>query len=130
MTAEGLKAVKEFSKRGIKTNVTLVFSANQALLAAKAGATYVSPFVGRIDDTGHDGLQIVHDIVQIYLNYVFDTEIIVASTRNPIHVLEAAKAGAHIATVPWNLLQLMVKHPQTDLGIEKFLADWEKVPKK
>ena len=129
MTAEGLKAVKEFSARGIKTNVTLVFSANQALLAAKAGATFVSPFVGRIDDTGHDGLQIVHDIVQIYMNYAFDTEIIVASTRNPIHVLEAAKAGAHIATVPWNLLQLMVKHPQTDIGIEKFLADWEKVPK-
>ena len=130
MTAEGLKAVKEFSARGIDTNVTLVFSANQALLAAKAGATYVSPFVGRIDDTGHDGLQIVHDIVQIYMNYAFDTEIIVASTRNPIHVLESAKAGAHIATVPWNLLQLMVKHPLTDIGIEKFLADWEKVPKK
>ena len=130
MTAEGLKAVKEFSAREIDTNVTLVFSANQALLAAKAGATYVSPFVGRIDDTGHDGLQIVHDIVQIYQNYAFDTEIIVASTRNPIHVLESAKAGAHIATVPWNLLQLMVKHPQTDIGIEKFLADWEKVPKK
>ncbi len=130
MTAEGLKAVKEFSDRGIDTNVTLVFSANQALLAAKAGATYVSPFVGRIDDTGHDGLQIVHDIVQIYQNYAFDTEIIVASTRNPIHVLESAKAGAHIATVPWNLLQLMVKHPLTDIGIEKFLADWKKVPKK
>ena len=130
MTAEGLKAVKEFSAREIDTNVTLVFSANQALLAAKAGATYVSPFVGRIDDTGHDGLQIVHDIVQIYQNYAFDTEIIVASTRNPIHVLESAKAGAHIATVPWNLLQLMVKHPLTDIGIEKFLADWKKVPKK
>ena len=130
MTAEGLKAVKDFSARGIDTNVTLVFSANQALLAAKAGASFVSPFVGRIDDTGHDGLQIVHDIVQIYMNYAFDTEIIVASTRNPIHVLESAKAGAHIATVPWNLLQQMVKHPQTDIGIEKFLADWEKVPKK
>ena len=130
MTAEGLKAVKEFTARGIDTNVTLVFSANQALLAAKAGATYVSPFVGRIDDTGHDGLKLVQDIVQIYLNYAFDTEIIVASTRNPIHVLESAKAGAHIATVPWNLLQQMVKHPQTDIGIEKFLADWEKVPKK
>jgi transaldolase len=130
MTAEGLKAVKEFTARGINTNVTLIFSANQALLAAKAGATYVSPFVGRIDDTGHDGLQLVKDIVQIFMNYAFDTEIIVASTRNPIHVLESAKAGAHIATVPWNLLQQMVKHPQTDIGIEKFLADWEKVPKK
>jgi len=99
-------------------------------LAAKAGASFVSPFVGRIDDTGHDGLKLVQDIVQIYMNYAFDTEIIVASTRNPIHILEAAKAGAHIATVPWKLLQQMVKHPLTDIGIEKFLADWEKVPKK
>lgn len=129
MTAEGLKAVKDFSARGIKTNMTLVFSANQALLAAKAGATFVSPFVGRIDDTGNDGMKVVHDIVQIYLNYAFDTEIIVASVRHPIHVLEAAKAGAHIATIPWNVLQQMTKHPQTDLGIEAFLKDWEKVPK-
>jgi transaldolase len=129
MTPEGLKAVKDFSARGIKTNVTLVFSANQALLAAKAGATFVSPFVGRIDDTGNDGMKVVHDIVQIYLNYAFDTEIIVASVRHPIHVLEAAKAGAHIATIPWNVLQQMTKHPQTDLGIEAFLKDWEKVPK-
>lgn len=129
MTAEGLKAVKEFSSRGIKTNVTLVFSANQALLAAKAGASFVSPFVGRIDDTGHDGMRVVHDIVQIYLNYAFDTEIIVASVRHPIHVLEAAKAGAHISTVPWNVLQQLTKHPQTDLGIAAFLKDWEKVPK-
>ncbi|MBA3046635.1 MAG: fructose-6-phosphate aldolase [Candidatus Thermoplasmatota archaeon] len=130
MTAEGLKAVKEFSSRGIKTNVTLVFSANQALLAAKAGASFVSPFVGRIDDTGHDGMQVIHDIVQIYLNYAYDTEIIAASVRHPIHVLESAKAGAHIATVPWKVLQQMTKHPQTDLGIEAFLKDWEKVPKK
>lgn len=130
MTSEGLKAVKELSARGIKTNVTLVFSANQALLAAKAGASFVSPFVGRLDDNGQDGMQVVRDIVQIYLNYAFDTEIIVASTRHPLHVLEAAKAGAHIATVPWKVLQLMVKHPKTDLGIEKFLADWEKVPQK
>ena len=130
MTSEGLKAVKELSKRKIKTNVTLVFSANQALLAAKAGASFVSPFVGRLDDNGHEGMQVVHDIVQIYLNYAFDTEIIVASTRHPLHVLEAAKAGAHIATVPWKVLQLMVKHPLTDIGIEKFLADWEDVPKK
>ena len=130
MTAEGLKATKVLSGLGIKTNVTLVFSANQALLAAKAGATFVSPFVGRLDDNGHEGMQVVHDIVQVYLNYAFDTEIIVASTRHPLHVLEAAKAGAHIATVPWKVLQLMVKHPLTDIGIEKFLADWEDVPKK
>jgi transaldolase len=130
MCAEGLKAVKQLSARGIKTNVTLVFSANQALLAAKAGASFVSPFVGRIDDTGHDGLRVVHDIVQVYLNYAFETEVIAASVRNPIHVLESAKAGAHIATIPWNVLQQMVKHPQTDLGIEAFLKDWEKVPKK
>ncbi len=129
MTSEGLKAAKELSARGIKTNVTLVFSANQALLAAKAGATFVSPFVGRIDDTGHDGMQVVRDIVQIYLNYAFDTEVIVASVRHPIHVLEAAKAGAHIATVPWGVLQQMTKHPLTDLGIAAFLRDWEKVPK-
>ncbi|MDO9537589.1 MAG: fructose-6-phosphate aldolase [Thermoplasmata archaeon] len=129
MTSEGLKAVKELSARNIKTNVTLVFSANQALLAAKAGASFVSPFVGRIDDTGHDGMQVVHDIVQVYLNYAFDTEIIAASVRHPIHVLESAKAGAHIATIPWKVLQQMTKHPQTDLGIEAFLKDWESVPK-
>jgi transaldolase len=129
MTAEGLKAVKELSAKDIKTNVTLVFSPNQALLAAKAGATFVSPFIGRLDDAGHEGMQVVHDIVQIYLNYAFDTEIIVASVRHPVHVVEAAKTGAHIATVPWNVLQLMVKHPLTDVGIDKFLADWEKVPK-
>ena len=129
MTAEGLKAVSELSARNIKTNVTLVFSPNQALLAAKAGATFVSPFIGRLDDAGHEGMQIVHDIVQIYLNYAFDTEVIVASVRHPIHVVDAAKAGAHICTVPWKVLQLMVKHPLTDIGIEKFLADWEKVPK-
>ncbi len=130
MCAEGLKAVKQLSARGIKTNVTLVFSANQALLAAKAGASFVSPFVGRIDDTGHDGLKVVHEIVQVYLNYAYETEIIVASVRNPIHVIESAKAGAHIATIPWNVLQQLVKHPQTDLGIQAFLKDWEKVPKK
>lgn len=129
MTAEGLKAVSELSARDIKTNVTLVFSPNQALLAAKAGATFVSPFIGRLDDAGHEGMLIVHDIVQIYLNYAFDTEVIVASVRHPIHVVDAAKAGAHICTVPWKVLQLMVKHPLTDIGIEKFLADWEKVPK-
>jgi transaldolase len=130
MCAEGLKAVKALSARGIKTNVTLIFSANQAILAAKAGATFVSPFVGRIDDTGHDGMRAVHDMVQIFCNYAFETEIIAASIRHPVHVTEAAKAGAHIATIPWNVLQQMVKHPQTDLGIAAFLRDWEKVPKK
>jgi transaldolase len=130
MTAEGLKAVRELSARDIKTNVTLVFSANQALLAAKAGATFVSPFIGRLDDAGHEGMQVVHEIIQIYLNYAFGTEVIVASVRHPMHVVEAAKAGAHICTVPWKVLQLMVRHPLTDAGIEKFLADWESVPKK
>ncbi|MCK5038879.1 MAG: fructose-6-phosphate aldolase [Thermoplasmata archaeon] len=129
MCAEGLKATKELALRGIKTNVTLIFSANQALLAAKAGATFVSPFIGRLDDNGHDGMQMVRDIVQIYMNYAFDTEIIVASVRHPIHVIDSAKAGAHIATLPLKVLKLMVAHPQTDIGIEKFLADWEKVPK-
>lgn len=129
MTAEGLKATKELALRGIKTNVTLIFSANQALLAAKAGATFVSPFIGRLDDNGQEGMQIVRDIVQIYMNYAFDTEIIVASVRHPIHVIDSAKAGAHIATIPFKVLKLMVSHPLTDAGIEKFLADWEKVPK-
>ena len=126
---EGLKAIKELSARGIKTNATLVFSANQAILAAKAGATFASPFIGRLDDAGHDGMKVVHDIVQIYVNYAFDTEVIVASVRHPLHVIDAAKAGAHICTVPWKVLQLMVKHPLTDIGVERFLADWEKVPK-
>ncbi len=129
MCAEGLKATRELSLRGIKTNVTLIFSANQALLAAKAGATFVSPFVGRLDDNGQEGMQIIRDIAQIFMNYGFDTEIIVASVRHPIHVIDSAKAGAHIATLPLKVLKLMVSHPLTDSGIEKFLADWEKVPK-
>ena len=129
MCTEGLKATKELSLRGIKTNVTLIFSANQALLAAKAGATFVSPFIGRLDDNGQEGMQIVRDIVQIYMNYAYDTEIIVASVRNPIHVIDSAKAGAHIATIPFKVLKLMAAHPQTEIGIEKFLADWDKVPK-
>lgn len=129
MTAEGLKATKELAIRGIKTNVTLVFSVNQALLAAKAGATFASPFVGRLDDNGHDGMQVVRDIATIYMNYGYDTEIIVASVRHPLHVIDSAKCGAHIATVPFKVLNLMVKHPLTDVGIEKFLADWKKVPK-
>lgn len=129
MTAEGLKAVKMCSDAGIKTNVTLIFSANQAILAAKAGATYVSPFVGRIDDITEYGMELVRRISQIFLNYGFETEIIVASVRNPIHVLEAAEAGADIATIPYKVLQQMIKHPLTDIGIERFLADWKKVPK-
>ena len=129
MTAEGLKAVKECSELGIKTNVTLVFSANQALLAAKAGASFVSPFVGRIDDNTEYGMNLVRRIAQIFANYQFDTEIIVASVRNPLHVLEAAEAGADIATIPYKVLQKMITHPLTDIGIEKFLSDWERVPK-
>ncbi len=130
MTEEGLKAVKRLSGMGIKTNVTLIFSPTQALLAAKAGATYVSPFVGRLDDISHFGMGIVSEIIQIYENYVFDTEIIVASIRNPLHVVEAAKIGAHIATIPYSVIIQLIKHPLTDIGIERFLKDWEKVPKK
>ena len=130
MTAEGLKAVKVLSKEGIKTNVTLVFSPNQALLAAKAGATYVSPFVGRLDDISHDGMAIVRDIVTIFRNYGFKTQVIAASMRHPVHVTEAALAGAHVATIPYDVLKKMLKHNLTDEGIQKFLKDWEKVPKK
>ncbi|MDN5344000.1 MAG: transaldolase [Clostridia bacterium] len=127
MIAEGLKAVKELTARGIKTNVTLVFSANQALLAALAGATYVSPFVGRLDDAGHDGMQVVADIVPIYAQYGLETQIIAASIRHPLHVLQAARLGADIATVPYKVIMQMVKHPLTDAGLARFLADWEKV---
>ena len=130
MTSEGLKAVKVLSKEGIRTNVTLVFSPNQALLAAKAGATYVSPFVGRLDDISHDGMAIVRDIVTIFRNYGFKTQVIAASMRHPVHVTEAALAGAHVATVPYDVLKKMLKHNLTDEGIQKFLKDWEKVPKK
>ncbi|ORX22995.1 fructose-6-phosphate aldolase [Thermoanaerobacterium sp. PSU-2] len=130
MTAEGLKAVKILTEKGIKTNVTLVFSATQALLAARAGATYVSPFVGRLDDISTDGLQLVSDIVQIFDIYGIETEVIAASIRHPMHVLEAAKVGAHIATVPYKVIMQMIKHPLTDIGIERFLKDWETVPKK
>lgn len=130
MTVEGLKAVKVLSKEGIKTNVTLIFSSAQALLAARAGATYVSPFLGRLDDIGMDGMYLIEEIVRIFDNYGIETEIIAASIRNPIHVEKAALAGAHIATVPFNVLQQMTKHPLTDIGIERFLKDWEKVPKK
>src|SRR4030042_637603 len=130
MIEEGLKAVRRLSAMGIKTNVTLIFSSIQALLAAKAGATYVSPFVGRLDDISHNGMGIVSEIVDIFANYMFDTEIIVASIRNPLHVLESAKMGAHIATIPYSVIIQLIKHPLTDIGIERFLKDWEKVPKK
>ncbi len=128
MTVEGLKAVKILSEEGIKTNVTLVFSPLQALLAAKAGATFVSPFVGRLDDVGHDGMELIAQIVQIYDNYGFDTEIIVASIRHPQHVLQAALIGADIATIPFKVISQLAKHPLTDVGIERFLEDWAKVP--
>jgi len=130
MIEEGLRAVKKLSGIGIKTNVTLVFSPSQALLAAKAGATYVSPFVGRLDDISHVGMGIVSDIIEIYENYMFNTEVIVASVRNPLHVVEAARMGAHIATIPYSVIIQLIKHPLTDIGIQKFLKDWEKVPKK
>lgn len=125
MTKEGLKAVKVLSEEKIKTNVTLIFSANQALLAAKAGATYVSPFVGRLDDIGNEGVNIIEDIVQIFNIHNIDTEIIAASIRHPIHVLDAAKAGAHISTIPYKVFVQMLAHPLTDIGIDKFLKDWD-----
>ncbi|MDU4928322.1 transaldolase family protein, partial [Clostridium sp.] len=124
MTAEGLKATKVLSKEGIKTNVTLIFSATQALLAANAGATYVSPFLGRVDDISMIGMDLVRYIAEIFSVHGIKTEIIAASVRNPIHVIEAAKAGADIATVPFNLVEQMIKHPLTDQGLEKFKADW------
>jgi transaldolase len=127
MIPEGLKAVKILNEKGVKTNVTLVFSVNQAILAAKAGATYVSPFIGRLDDIGHDGMQIIRDMVQIYKLYEFETEIIVASVRHPLHVIESAKIGAHVATIPYGVIEKMFKHPLTDIGLEKFLKDWKKV---
>lgn len=125
MTVEGLKAVSKLSKEGIKTNVTLIFSPNQALLAAKAGATYVSPFLGRLDDVGSQGMDLVRTIVEIFLNYDYDTEVIAASIRHPLHVVDAALAGAHIATIPMKVLQQMVKHPLTDKGIQSFMNDWK-----
>lgn len=127
MTKDGLIATKELTKLGIKTNVTLVFSVNQALLAAKAGATFVSPFVGRLDDISEDGIQLIYDIVEVFNNYNIDTEIIAASIRHPLHVVECAKAGADIATIPYKVIMQMVKHPLTDQGIEKFVNDYKKV---
>jgi len=130
MIEEGLKAVKKLAGLKIRTNVTLVFSSTQALLAAKAGATYVSPFVGRLDDISHDGMALVSDIIDIYENYMFETEVIVASIRNPLHVVDAARMGADIATIPYSVITQLIKHPLTDIGLAKFLKDWEKVPKK
>ncbi len=124
---EGLKAVKVLAKEGINTNVTLCFSPTQALMAAKAGAAYVSPFVGRLDDISNTGMDLVEQIITIYDNYGFDTEIIVASIRNPTHVVDAALMGADIATIPYNVIQQLIKHPLTDIGLEKFLADWKKM---
>lgn len=127
MTVEGLKAVKALSKEGIKTNVTLIFTANQALLAAEAGAAFVSPFLGRLDDISQPGVELISTIVQIFDNYGYDTEIIAASIRNPVHVTDCALAGADIATVPYAVIEQMTKHPLTDQGIEKFKKDYEAV---
>ncbi len=128
VTLEGLKAVRAFSAEGIKTNVTLIFSPLQALMAAKAGATFVSPFVGRLDDVGASGMDVVNQIVEIYENYGFTTEVLVASIRHPMHVVEAALMGADVATMPWKVLQQLIQHPLTDIGIQRFLDDWKKLP--
>lgn len=130
LTEEGLKACKYFSEKGIKTNVTLCFSAVQALLAAKAGATYISPFVGRHDDVGFDGMALIRDIKTIYSNYGYKTEILVASVRHPIHILEAGRIGADVCTVPPSTIKQLFKHPLTDNGLKKFLEDWEKTGQK
>lgn len=130
MTTEGLKATKILSSKGIKTNVTLIFSSGQALLAARAGATYVSPFVGRLDDIGQKGMKLVEEIAEIFDTHGLPTEIIAASIRNPLHVIQAAKVGADIATVPYNVILQMAKHPLTDQGIERFLKDWEGLTQK
>lgn len=128
-TVEGLKACKTLTTQGIKVNCTLCFSPNQALLIAKAGATYVSPFVGRLDDVSEVGMSLIHDIVEIYKNYEFTTNVLVASVRNPIHVRDAALMGADVATIPFSVIKQLMSHPLTDIGIERFLKDWEKVPK-
>jgi transaldolase len=127
LVEEGLKAARVLAAEGIRTNVTLCFSAVQALMAAKAGAAYISPFVGRLDDINHQGMDLVEQIVTIYDNYGFETEVIVASVRNPLHVLDAALMGADIATIPFKVIQQLIKHPLTDIGLEKFLADWKKM---
>ena len=130
ITEEGLPAIKQLSREGVPTNCTLIFSANQALLAARAGATYVSPFVGRLDDVGQDGMLLVEEIVDILTRHELNTRVIAASIRHPLHVTQAARLGAHIATVPFGVIRQMIKHPLTDIGITRFLADWEKVNKK
>lgn len=129
MTEDGLKAVKALSKRKIKTNVTLIFNANQALMAARAGATYVSPFLGRLDDIGQDGLKLITEIADIFAIHDIETEIIAASIRHPLHVTEAARRGSHIATIPYKVFKQLLQHPLTDIGIEKFLADWASMQK-
>lgn len=126
---EGLKVVKTVSEEGIKTNVTLCFSPNQALLAAKAGATYISPFVGRLDDISHVGMDLIAQIIQIYDNYGFETEVLVASIRNPLHLVDAAMMGADVATIPFDVMMKLFNHPLTDIGLEKFLSDWNKLQK-
>ncbi|TVP40256.1 fructose-6-phosphate aldolase [Candidatus Nitrosocosmicus arcticus] len=129
MTLDGLKVVHALTKKGIKTNVTLIFSANQALLAAKAGATYVSPFIGRLDDIGTEGLNLVSEIVQIFASYDISTQLLVASVRHPLHVIEAAKMGADVVTLPPDILDKMIRHPLTDKGLDSFLSDWKKLEK-
>jgi transaldolase len=129
LTRDGLMATKELAGEGIRVNMTLVFSPTQALLAAKAGAVYVSPFVGRLDDISHPGMDLVEQILTIYENYDFPTEVIVASVRNPLHVLDAALMGAHIATMPYKVIEQLIRHPLTDLGVEAFLSDWNKARK-
>ncbi|GIU71293.1 MAG: transaldolase [Candidatus Nitrosocaldaceae archaeon] len=129
MTADGLKAIRSLNDDGIKTNCTLIFSANQAILAAKAGASYISPFIGRLDDAGQEGMQVIREVVEIFKNYKFNTEVLVASVRHPMHVIEAARIGADVVTMPPDVLEKMIKHPLTDQGLNRFLADWEKVKK-
>ena len=130
MISEGLKAIKVLIAEGIKTNTTLVFSPTQALLAAKAGSTYISPFIGRLDDISQTGMELVAQMMTILSNYEFESEVIVSSIRHPIHVLEAALIGADVATIPYKVIEQLIKHPLTDIGIERFLEDWRKVPKK
>jgi len=125
LTEDGLRVIRKLNQKGIRTNATLIFSATQALLAARAGASYVSPFLGRVDDTGHDGLILLEDIVTIFNQFMLDTEVIAASIRHPVHVVQSAKIGSHIATVPYKIIKQMIKHPLTDAGIEIFLQDWQ-----
>ncbi|MFY9820361.1 MAG: fructose-6-phosphate aldolase [Thermoanaerobaculia bacterium] len=129
LTPAGLRAVATFKKEGIRTNVTLCFSAAQALLAAKAGAAYISPFIGRLDDVGEEGMELIDQVVTIYHNYAFDTKVLVASVRHPIHVIQAASLGADVATIPFKVLEQLYKHPLTDVGLDRFLADWKKTGK-